>query len=148
MEQKLAQFIKQPAVFRSVYFICCMTLAFGLGIITEHSLENRGNNPVIQIPEKPMPLALQYRGAPEQNISDITPAEGSGASTVPVATSATTPATTPTQAGQNFIASKTGTKYYPADCGGVSRIKPENRIYFATEQDAQAKGYTRTNTCN
>ncbi len=135
MEDKLIKFIKQPTVFRSVYFVCCMTLAFGLGIITEHSLQNQGNNPVVQIPEKPMPLALRYKTSTTQNIYDTMPAVASQ------------PISETTDSGKNFVASKTGTKYYPADCTSTSRIKEENRIYFATEKEAEEKGYTRTTTC-
>lgn len=46
-----------------------------------------------------------------------------------------------------FVASKNGTKYYPADCSAVSRIKEENRVWFANEADAKLQGYTRTTTC-
>lgn len=46
-----------------------------------------------------------------------------------------------------FVASKNGTKYYPSDCSGADRIKPENTVWFATEADAQKAGYERTVTC-
>lgn len=46
-----------------------------------------------------------------------------------------------------FVAAKTGSKYYPAGCGSVKRIKSENRVSFKTESEAQAAGYTRTTSC-
>ncbi|MFH0830757.1 MAG: hypothetical protein V1895_01725 [Parcubacteria group bacterium] len=43
---------------------------------------------------------------------------------------------------QNFVASSSGTKYHPIEgCSFADRIKPENKIYFSTEQEAQAAGY-------
>lgn len=45
------------------------------------------------------------------------------------------------QAGAGFVASVNGTKYYYPDCGDVSRIKEENKVWFATEQEAIRAGY-------
>lgn len=41
-----------------------------------------------------------------------------------------------------WVASKTGKKYYPADSAGAKKIKEENRITFATEEEAQKAGYS------
>lgn len=46
-----------------------------------------------------------------------------------------------------FVGSKNGTKYYPPNCSGVSRIKPENYIWFKDAEDAQLQGYTRISSC-
>ncbi|WP_335342408.1 thermonuclease family protein [Polycladomyces zharkentensis] len=43
-----------------------------------------------------------------------------------------------------FVASKNSDVYHPADCDVVNEIKPENRIYFMTEQEAQASGRHRS----
>ncbi len=144
MEQKLIIFLKKPVVLRSLYFISCMVISFGLGIITEYSIINQPNNPVMELPAKPTPLAFRYKTPAPVNIYDTMPAENvsddqSLSSTIPSSSPDTT---------RQFVASKTGTKYYPPDCGGINRIKIENRVYFATEQEAQDKGYTRTTTCN
>ena len=50
--------------------------------------------------------------------------------------------------GGAFIAAKSGTKYYPAGCSGINKIKIENRISFQTEAEAQATGRTRSGTCH
>ncbi len=144
MEQTLIIFLKKPLVIRSLYFISCMIIAFGLGVITEYSLLNQHNNPQVELPAKPVPLALRYKTPIIKNVYDTMPAE-------PV-TPDDQQVSTIQQASSNvsgqFVASKTGTKYYPADCGSISRIKPENRVYFNTEKEAQEKGYTRTTACN
>jgi hypothetical protein len=140
MEKKLITFIKIPAVFRALYLISCMVIAFGLGIMTQYSISNKGNQPIFEIPDKPLPLAMRYKNQTIQNAADYAIAEP----TEPIQANSATISITNTK---NFVASKSGTYYYPAGCGGISRIKEENRLYFATEQDAQDKGYTRTDTC-
>lgn len=42
-----------------------------------------------------------------------------------------------------FVASKSGSKYHWPWCSFAERIKEENRIYFGSEQEAQAAGYSR-----
>ena len=41
-----------------------------------------------------------------------------------------------------FVASKTGKKYYAIDSAAGKKIKEENRVYFETEEEAEAAGYT------
>lgn len=52
------------------------------------------------------------------------------------------------QIGQNFVASKNGSRFYPVDCKSASRIKPENKIYFNTASDAQNAGFTLASSCS
>ncbi len=49
---------------------------------------------------------------------------------------------------KNFVASKSGSKYYAAGCAGASRIKLENEVWFATAASAQAAGYAEAANCN
>lgn len=46
-----------------------------------------------------------------------------------------------TKALSGFVASKTGKKYYPADSTAAHKIKEENRVHFATKEEAKAAGY-------
>lgn len=46
-----------------------------------------------------------------------------------------------------FVASKNSDKYHRADCSNARRIKPENRVCFGTEEEAQSKGYKRAGCC-
>lgn len=51
-------------------------------------------------------------------------------------------------AGQGaYVASKSGTKYYPAACSAASRIKQENRVYFVSKEEAVAAGYGPASNC-
>jgi hypothetical protein len=45
------------------------------------------------------------------------------------------------------IGSKNGTKYYLPWCGALSRIKPENRVVFASAALAREKGYSPAANC-
>lgn len=47
-----------------------------------------------------------------------------------------------------YVASRSGTKYHHRDCAGAKRIKEENRIYFTTEAEARAAGYTPAANCS
>ncbi len=49
--------------------------------------------------------------------------------------------------GKNFFASNRGTKYYSIGCSAGKTIKQENRIYFATGEDAQKAGYELSSSC-
>ena len=48
---------------------------------------------------------------------------------------------------KSFVAAKSGTKYYFPWCGGVSRIKEENKIWFASEAEARKAGFTPAANC-
>lgn len=52
----------------------------------------------------------------------------------------------PTSRGE-VIGSKNGTKYYLPWCGALSRIKPENRVVFASAALARQAGYTPAANC-
>lgn len=43
--------------------------------------------------------------------------------------------------GVRFVASRKGKKYYPVTSAMGERIKPENRVYFPTADDAEASGF-------
>lgn len=46
-----------------------------------------------------------------------------------------------------FFASSRGSKYYSIGCSGGKTLKPENKIYFATEAEAISAGYQKSSTC-
>lgn len=59
----------------------------------------------------------------------------------------TTAAVVASKSSDKYIASKTGTKYYLPSCSGASKIKEENKVWFATVAEAQASGYTAAANC-
>ncbi len=46
-----------------------------------------------------------------------------------------------------YVASKNGQYYYLPECSGVSRIKEENKVWFQTKEEAEAKGFKPSTTC-
>ena len=61
---------------------------------------------------------------------------------------ATAQGTTSLSSGQGTVfGSRSGTKYYYPWCSGAARIKPENRVWFATIAAAKASGLTPAANC-
>ena len=46
-----------------------------------------------------------------------------------------------------FFASNRGNKYYPIGCSAGKNIKQENRVYFATKEEAERAGYEPSSSC-
>ncbi len=46
------------------------------------------------------------------------------------------------ESASGYVASKTGKKYYAADSAAAGKIADENRVTFATKEEAEAAGYT------
>ena len=46
-----------------------------------------------------------------------------------------------------FVASISGTRYYPVSCAGAARISDTNKVYFSSAADAEAAGYQRASGC-
>jgi Na+-transporting methylmalonyl-CoA/oxaloacetate decarboxylase gamma subunit len=46
-----------------------------------------------------------------------------------------------------YVASKSGTKYHLPWCGSAKKIKDENKIWFATKEEAEKAGYTPASNC-
>ncbi|TSC68096.1 MAG: hypothetical protein G01um101466_553 [Parcubacteria group bacterium Gr01-1014_66] len=48
---------------------------------------------------------------------------------------------------QGFVASKNGTSYHYPWCPGAKKIKEENKIVFATREEAEKRGYKPAGNC-
>lgn len=70
-----------------------------------------------------------------------TPMSASQAKNTPMAPSS------PQASSGAFVASKNGTKFYPANCSSAKRIKDANKVFFATAADAENEGYSRASGC-
>ncbi|MCF7815678.1 MAG: hypothetical protein K9M10_01390 [Candidatus Pacebacteria bacterium] len=46
-----------------------------------------------------------------------------------------------------YVASKSGTKYHLPWCGSAKQIKEENKVWFATKEEAEKAGYTPASNC-
>lgn len=70
-----------------------------------------------------------------------------GATVISATEFANTQTTQNSNSGKNFFASNRGSKYYPVGCSAGKTIIQENRVYFATGEEAQAAGYTLSSSC-
>lgn len=68
--------------------------------------------------------------------------------TVPQAPAKAEAATTsaPASATQ-LVGSRNGTKYHLLWCAGAKQIKEENKVYFASKEEAEKAGYTPASNC-
>ncbi len=48
---------------------------------------------------------------------------------------------------ETIFGSKNGSTYYVPGCKSGNRVKPENRVYFESETDAEDQGYSRSKLC-
>ena len=53
----------------------------------------------------------------------------------------------PSQKTGTLVGSKNGTKYHYPWCSGAQRIKEENKIWFASVEEAKRAGYTPAANC-
>ena len=113
------------------------TLCFGMGLIAARENPKQGDSLWIeQLPNEELPGSI---GTTSESYIP-TPAESKPAPQ-PAAAAAALP-----HSGA-YVASKSGTKYYLPTCSGATRIKDENKVWFATKQAAEAAGYCPSSTC-
>ncbi len=53
----------------------------------------------------------------------------------------------PMAVGGLVVASRNGSVYHFPWCGGASQINPDNRVWYASEEDAREAGYTLSKSC-
>lgn len=116
------------------------TASFGLGILAGRDLgKGAGKNDGLWIEElattsaRALPAAAVTAGTKTSVAAAALPVAAAGAALAP-------------KEGK-YVASKSGTKYYLPSCSGVKRIKEENKIWFASVEDAQAAGLTPATNC-
>lgn len=51
------------------------------------------------------------------------------------------------KSGGSVVGSKNGSKYHFPWCSGATRMKEENKVWFATIEDAKKAGYTPAGNC-
>jgi len=117
------------------------TLCFGLGLLAAR--ENGSSKDPLwieQLPPEELPGSIAT-STPAGQGTESSPAQTLTPAPQPAAAAAALPQT------GNYVASKTGTKYYLPSCATAKRIKDENKVWFATKQQAEAVGYQPSSTC-
>jgi len=98
--------------------------AFGLGFLAGRDAEQNQELQVVQLP-------LTNSAAPSvlENFQE-----------------ASVPAPSMPAGGQ-YVASKTGKSYHLPWCSGAKLIKEENKIWFNSKEEAEARGYAPAGNC-
>lgn len=99
------------------------SVSFGLGYLSGEDAGEKGEMQVIE------------RQVAEATLTGAAPVPEVAGAAVPVA------------AGGQYVASKTGKSYHLPWCGGAKQIKEENKVWFATKEEAEAKGYKPAGNC-
>ena len=130
--QKLSH--PHAAYWNFAVVILCSTLAFTLGRLS--FLDS--NKPAIRI-EQGASVVNAGTDVGANKVSAPVPPSPISAQTASASRNAPIPG--------GFVASKNGTKYYIPTCGGASRIKEENKIWFTTKAEAEKAGYGPAANC-
>lgn len=116
--------------------------SFGLGMLADREMKPA---PAIQIKQLEQTAGLGSAAAADAATAPNGPTgQGSPASTGS-ASSGIASSTIP--AGGQYVASKTGTKFYLPWCATAARILPANQVWFASETAAEAAGYGPASNC-
>ena len=127
---------KEPgtSLYIGVIMLLIALIAFGLGRLSARSTPKSG-------------LKVLY----PEGMTETRMGGGQGASAASYATSeaplGTASGTTSLQGSGQIVASKSGTKYHFTWCSGAKAIKEENKIYFASTEEARAAGFEPASNC-
>lgn len=116
---------ENTTVFTMLIVILVAFSSFGLGRLSK-------------IEESQIPLSIQQNN----NLATISETIGDS----PKSVGAKTPQILLNDGGK-YVASKNSDKYHAPWCSGAKRIKEENKIWFNSKEEAEAKGYTPASNC-
>ena len=134
MLEKLKSILADDTLFIALLLCFVAIASFGLGRVSVG--ERNESTPAARVQF----VATSSVLVPLPTLVPASSSQAQGASVV----TATTPASA---ISGPYVGSKTGTKYYLDTCAGAKRIKDENKVFFATEHDAAAAGYTPASNC-
>lgn len=112
--------------------VLASSASFGLGMLAEREIHQEGEG-------------IRIEGAPTESTQEA--GAVLGAAIAAPAPKAPTPSPAPAATSGNYVASKSGTKYYLPWCGTVKRIKDENKVWFDSKEEAEAAGYQPAANC-
>ena len=133
--------LQSPDLPKDVFILTVIGLvgigAFLLGKISADEKERRAELRIVQSsPIVPPESGVGILDAGSTSTTETTPA---------LQKSGITPAPAPVHG--MYVGAISGTAYYLPWCGGVKRIKEENKVWFASKKEAEAKGYRPAANC-
>ncbi len=126
MYEKLKRFIENDHIFTSLVIVGVGFAAFFLGRLSV----GEGMMMAPQVKDNAAAVRLVTEPKPE-----------------PMSTSTPSNTETGSVTTEQYIASKTGSKYHCTTCPCAKQIKPANAVYFTTSADAEAAGYSKALNC-
>ncbi len=117
---------------------------FILGLVVITALFSYGLGRLAKIEALKPPVTISGAAIPAVTSSGRGGEGGSGQ--LAAVAGADIPTAAPVTNG-SLVASKNGHSFYYPWCGGLSRIKSENRIYFKTRVEAEAAGLKLATNC-
>jgi len=106
--------------------ILLSVLSFGLGRLSVSEVSNQGGVALCEaLPARVQTASVALSGAPKE--------------------SADVPGEVKTQG--TYVGSKNGSVYHFPWCSGAQRIKDENKVWFATKEEAERAGYRPASNC-
>jgi hypothetical protein len=134
--------------------VLASTASFGLGMLADREMKPA---PAIKIEDigraagggpAAAETAVSGAGAPAGPGGEGTVStQGQAGSALPGPSGASGGPPEAIPAGGQVVASKTGAKYYLPWCATAKRIKPENQVWFASQDAAKAAGYEPAANC-
>lgn len=121
VRNRIKSFLEEDVYFYTLLIIVISVLSFGLGRMSMQEAQN---------PQQPQIVLT------EQSAAVVHTATNSSITTKKI------------EAIKNFVASKKGTKYHLSTCPGAKQMNEDNKVYFSTEAEAKASGYSRAKNCN
>jgi hypothetical protein len=128
---KIKTALEDDRTFMAALLVSVAVASFGLGRLST-APEGKGGEPekraVVQKPSIRTSTDIEASAA-------VKKAQPSSSASSPEATSA------------GYVASKNGTKYHLPGCSGAKNIAEENKVFFATKEEAEAAGYQPAANC-
>ena len=140
MLKKLKSFILDDTTYIAILLIITAVLSFGLGKLSVLQSGGGVTGSSQAVPIRSIAGPISTSSAETSNTQMVLPLAISAPAVLQVVSSEAQPK-------KNYVASKSGTKYHAMNCSGTKTIKETNKIYFSTEDEAQAAGYTRSANC-
>ena len=133
MYNKFKLYLSDDTFFYGTLIVLVALLSFGLG---RWSVLYEGVQPA---------LLPKEDGQKASVIDEIGPyRQGKVGSTTKAVPS---PQTTVVSGETQYVGSKNSDKYHLVTCPGASQIKEENKVYFASKEEAQKAGYSPASNC-
>lgn len=142
MYEKLKSYLVDDTVYTAILLIFVGALSYGLGYVAGGTSGASGSL------EAQPTVVLIASATPPTIVSKSTTTQSEPAVSVARSFTSVQTAETPPPLSGPYVASKSGTKYHLGTCSGAKRIKDENKVFFATKNDAEAAGYTAAANCS